>query len=143
MPDNSTCFLNEELKPLVVMQQVRACRVSAESTHMRTSERVRCPGAQGWVWKDDGKPGKPKFGYVATEPGSEIVFRVGAWRGGVRNSLTNRDTVGIAFAILKVRLLSGSVLPVQRFRAPLVTLVCMQSYENVGMVDTSCVSGCK
>jgi hypothetical protein len=30
---------------------------------------------QGWEWRDEGKPGRPKLGYVATQPGAQVQDR--------------------------------------------------------------------
>ncbi len=52
--------------------------------------------SQGWEWRDEGRPGKPKVGYVATSPGAVLRLRVDTDRSG--------DTSGAGGATVPVYL---------------------------------------
>lgn len=47
--------------------------------------RSHVAGASGWAWLDEGKPGKRKWGYISTTPGSVLTIKVrgtqGLWQG--------------------------------------------------------------
>ncbi|GLC58710.1 hypothetical protein PLESTB_001392400 [Pleodorina starrii] len=77
---------------------------------------------QGWQWIDEGTVKKPKWGYVATTPGSTLVLRL-----GTPNS--------VSAASLAADKLPNSTFP--------VLLHYLASYASMGQMSASCLGGCK
>ncbi|GIM03448.1 hypothetical protein Vretimale_8227 [Volvox reticuliferus] len=90
-PDTPMCIMYDTFKPMMVE-------------------------SQGWDFLDEGTPGKPKVGFVATTPGSRMVIRLN----------TDRSQTG--------------QLPQSRVA---IWVQHLKSYEHMGVAEFRCISGCQ
>ncbi len=75
----------------------------------------------GWSYIDEGTEGRPKLGWVSSIPGSRLVFKLSTFSG---------------------RPLVKSQQAKNRANEVMVNLAVMESYEQMGVVNVSCLSGC-
>ncbi|GIL69214.1 hypothetical protein Vretifemale_172 [Volvox reticuliferus] len=87
--------------------------------------------AEGWEWTNEGTPEKPKWGYVATEPGSQLVLQL-TKRLAVEGAeaLDGASTIADGSASIK-----GSTFP--------VLLHYLQSYVGMGTARVECGGECE
>ncbi|KAG2425210.1 hypothetical protein HYH02_015037 [Chlamydomonas schloesseri] len=82
--------------------------------HVGDSFKNLTLSSEGWEYINEGRPDKPKWGWVTSKPGSMLSLRLD----------TDRSHI------------STSTEPVKVF------LQHLRSYENMGMAEFSCTSGC-
>ncbi|KAG2431193.1 hypothetical protein HXX76_009721 [Chlamydomonas incerta] len=101
--------------------------------------------ATGFEYRDEGKPGKPKPGFIATTPGSRLLVRVNTDRTSPRRrppppagSATEAAAAGLVAAAA-----AAAGAAVQLGAEPVrVFFFVLRSYQHMGMAAISCVSGC-
>ncbi|GIL60967.1 hypothetical protein Vafri_15762 [Volvox africanus] len=91
---------------------------------------------EGWEWTNEGTPQKPKWGYVATEPSSQLVLQL-------TNRLVVEGAAGLDAAaavadvnkVASAAAVKGSTFP--------VLLHYLQSYVGMGTARVECRCGCE
>ncbi|GIL55251.1 hypothetical protein Vafri_10837 [Volvox africanus] len=90
-PDAPMCIMYDAFKPMVIE-------------------------ARGWEYLDEGIPGKPKVGFIATTPGSRLVMRINTDRSRTGQIPDSRVSVWVQH---------------------------LKSYTHMGIAQFRCISGCQ
>jgi hypothetical protein len=58
---------------------------------------VDVEGSKGWEFKDEGKPGAPKWGFISTTPGTQLRVTINSTRLTPPKDKDNRMNVMLAY----------------------------------------------
>ena len=112
---SSVCKLDEELQELLV-------------------------SSSGWQWVDEGRHGNHKWGFVANESGSWLELQLSTLLKIGSTSPGSSASSGIGSTSTTVATADSSQAALEA--AGQLTIIFLQSYENMGTATVTCARGC-
>lgn len=72
----SECMRGKAFRNVVIEESVRHCYLSALPVSSLSCRATWLRAMQGWDWKDEGRSGRHKWGFISWTPGARLVLKV-------------------------------------------------------------------